>query len=362
MSRLLLGLMLAVVLRQSAKGQDAGAPVGSRPPILEDLHKNPEDVAALGAYLNATIRRFVKRINTEDAERHADVLLEEANVFDAVVKSVKPQDVAAKKIVLNMQRHVLSWRNHARALMSPYAHIARQLTDVERNIVVNGNSKEMVGKIHSLKEDLQKEIANAVGKEHSEVLDYLANYATELQRPLIAAYKLTEMIGKPAAPLNVETWVNGSALQDGELVGKVVLLDFWAVYCGPCIATFPQLSKWHEKYAEKGLVIIGVTGFYDYQWDDQTGTAVKSESKVSQADERAAVAKFVKSHELLYRTAITGDDTLWDYYGVISIPHVVVIDREGIIRLMKVGGDAANTKEIDDLLVKLLEHKASGGD
>ena len=71
--------------------------------------------------------------------------------------------------------------------------------------------------------------------------------------------KRAELVGKPHFPIEGATWLNGTLIMPEDLRGKVVLLDFWAVWCGPCIATFPHLREWHEKYADKGLVIIGVT-------------------------------------------------------------------------------------------------------
>ena len=71
---------------------------------------------------------------------------------------------------------------------------------------------------------------------------------------------VVETISQPTFPLEVEAWVNGNALTDKELEGKVVLIDFWAVWCGPCIATFPHLREWRDKYSDKGLVIIGRDG------------------------------------------------------------------------------------------------------
>lgn len=354
MSRFLLAVAISAVLNTSVGAQDAVRRPDSQPVTLEDLKKNPDDLVALRTYLNVIVLRFAVGMNTKPAAIHPAVLLEASNDMDAVVKNVKPQTAAGKSIVSNMSRQSATLRNQAKALQSPFANLAKQLADIERNVIADGDSKGTVGKIDAIKDKIQKATTTEIGKEHREVLDYLANYAMEVQRPLVAAHKLTEMIGKPAAPLNVEAWVNGAPLMDSDLAGKIVLLDFWAVYCGPCIASFPQLRKWHEKYADKGLVIIGVTGFYNFQWDDQTGTAVKSESKVSKADERAMLAKFAKSYDLMHRIAITSDDTLFDYYGGFSIPHVVVIDREGKIRLMKVGSDEKSDREIGELLEKLV--------
>ena len=80
-----------------------------------------------------------------------------------------------------------------------------------------------------------------------------------LERSLATDRNRFELVGKPAIPLDVQDWVNGSPLTGADLKGKVVLLDFFAVWCGPCIAGFSHLRELHEKYGSRGLVIVGVT-------------------------------------------------------------------------------------------------------
>jgi thiol-disulfide isomerase/thioredoxin len=163
-----------------------------------------------------------------------------------------------------------------------------------------------------------------------------------------------QLIGKKAAPLDVEAWVNGSPLTDEELKGKVVLLDFWAIWCGPCIATFPHLREWNDKYADKGLVMIGLTGYYNYDWDEKADKAVHSQEKVAPDKEQAMLVKFAAQHKLTHRFAIQRGGSFSKDYGVTGIPQVVVIDRDGVIRLIKVGSGEANAKAISELLEQLL--------
>jgi len=64
--------------------------------------------------------------------------------------------------------------------------------------------------------------------------------------------------GQPAAELQVSEWVKGEPLTLAELRGKVVLLDFWGLWCSPCRKAMPKLVALHGKYARDGLVIIAV--------------------------------------------------------------------------------------------------------
>ncbi len=179
-------------------------------------------------------------------------------------------------------------------------------------------------------------------------------------KPNVAsALKREELVGQQAIPLKITTWVNGPTIDEDELKGKVVLLDFWAVWCGPCIATFPHLIEWNEKYGEDGLVILGLTQYYNYTWDAQAGRAVPSREEVSPTQEQAMLEQFAASYELTHRFGIMQDQRISEFYGVEGIPQAVLIDRQSKIRMIRVGSGDANTEALDAKIQELLAEPAS---
>ena len=142
------------------------------------------------------------------------------------------------------------------------------------------------------------------------------------------------------------------------LKGKVVLLDFFAVWCGPCIAAFPHLREWHDQYADKGLQIIGITNYYKYDWDDNADRAVRQE-ELALEDERAAMDQFSKHYQLPYPIAYVIGHELQEFYGVSAIPHYVVIDRHGKVRLSRVGVSPRDTADLEQAIEECLAEAAS---
>jgi thiol-disulfide isomerase/thioredoxin len=176
-----------------------------------------------------------------------------------------------------------------------------------------------------------------------------------MKRSLESALMRDKLVGTDAPEIQALHFVAGKPVTMQELRGKVVLLDFWAVWCGPCIATFPHLIDWHEKYSERGLVILGATNFYGYHWDSEAGKAAKPKEDVAPEDELAMLEKFRESHKL--RHAFFVSDKANGYaksFGVSGIPQAVLIDKQGKVQMIRVGSGEANAKALEAKIEELL--------
>jgi len=155
---------------------------------------------------------------------------------------------------------------------------------------------------------------------------------------LAAAARLLTLPGNPM-PLEGKQF-DGSPFDAKQLEGKTVLVEFWATWCGPCVAELPMLKDVYSKYHERGFEIVGI----------------------SLDDDRRRLDDFLKREELPW-TIIFGDDpkaTGWNMpparqYGIMSLPRSVLIDKTGKVVSIDAYGETLwelLAKEIGPAVVK----------
>ena len=111
-------------------------------------------------------------------------------------------------------------------------------------------------------------------------------------------------IGEQAPEINAQYWLNAPALSLQALRGRIVIVEFWATWCGPCRATIPHLIELYKQTSAKGVVIVSLTN-----------------------ESRGEVERFAKQMGMIY--AIGGGSNSGTAYGVRGIPHAFIVDPSG---------------------------------
>ncbi|MCU0277114.1 MAG: TlpA family protein disulfide reductase [Acidobacteria bacterium] len=161
--------------------------------------------------------------------------------------------------------------------------------------------------------------------------------------------KQLDFIGKPAPAIAAEKWLNSASLALDKLKGKVVVIDFWAPWCGPCRQVIPALVKDYDELKGKGLVVIGFTKLYGRYTDD-----VQNKGAVGADEERALTQGFIERWKMAYPVAIADKGDIFEAYGIAGIPTMIFIDKAGNVYDIKVGSgnEAAIGAKIRSLLAE----------
>jgi thiol-disulfide isomerase/thioredoxin len=147
----------------------------------------------------------------------------------------------------------------------------------------------------------------------------------------VKAKSASPKLGEAPPPVEAQAWLNWSGKEAPSLEslkGKVVVVEFWATWCAPCVAGIPHLNELHEKHAKEGLVILSLT--------DQS---------------RSHVEEFVGKRQMKYTIGVKSETG--DAYGVSGIPHAFVVGRDG--KLLWHGHPA--DKQFDATIAEALKTK-----
>jgi thiol-disulfide isomerase/thioredoxin len=161
-----------------------------------------------------------------------------------------------------------------------------------------------------------------------------------------AAMFRLKLVGAAAPEIEGAEYIGLPKLKLSDLKGKVIMLDFLAHWCGPCIASFPETHLLKEKYEANGLVIIGLTNYYGFFGEQE---------KLTNADELAALKEFLLKRNVQFGV-IVGPRANEAAYGVAGLPAAALIDRNGTVRYIKQGADYK--KEIEKMIQTLVAEPA----
>lgn len=137
---------------------------------------------------------------------------------------------------------------------------------------------------------------------------------------LIVLQEAHAFVGNRAPEVTSPVWINAEPQSMAGLRGRVVLVEFWTHGCFNCRNVEPYIKQWHQRYADRGLVVIGVhSPEFAYERSVEN------------------VKRYIKEHDIRHAVAIDNDFVTWNRYLNRGWPAIYLIDRHGVLRYMRYG-------------------------
>ena len=172
------------------------------------------------------------------------------------------------------------------------------------------------------------------------VLSVIHLRSIQRDRQVEAAFQRARLLGAEAPEIVAVEYIDMQRTNVSDLKGKVILLDFLAHWCAPCIASFPELDVLEKKYEASGLVVLGITSYYGF---------FGSREKVSPAEELTEL-KSLKEKQQVKFGFIVGPRDNETAYGIAGLPAYGLIDRNGRVQYLEPG----KTKRLEQTIQRLL--------
>jgi len=189
--------------------------------------------------------------------------------------------------------------------------------------------QESLGRIQDLYYEITRLVVNP-GQINSDLVepDFLKTYKHIV--PVRKPSPIMRLLGAALPDLKLQTFINGKDwVSNASMSGKVVLLDFWEVWCGPCVESMPKIEAIHEKYGSKGLLVYGI---------------VNDPANVAASKTMAKVRKFTLP-------VLLGSERLRDQLKITGIPLYILIDKTG--KVSYIGQGFSN--DIETAVIRALE-------
>ena len=138
-------------------------------------------------------------------------------------------------------------------------------------------------------------------------------------------------VSGPAPDFTLKS-LGGKNLKLSEMAGNVVLINFWASWCGPCREEMPLLNAMHKKYEPLGFTVLGVN--VEEQADNARG--------------------FLRDFPVDFPVLLDSSNQVSKLYNVVAMPTTVVVDRDGNLRYLHKGYKSGDEKKYQEMIKKLV--------